>query len=511
MQNAQKRENRKKQDISCASRININRKESIKRKELCKKGQRMEALGKEYRENVEAFRRALRVAENFDVIERRIPVGRDEMTLFFIDGFVKDMVMQRLMQYFMGLSGLCGEEREPCAYFADAHIPYVEVDRSGDAAFLRMMVLSGAVVMLGSTFGAEGIVIDARTYPARNTEEPDNDRVMQGAHDGFVETLIFNTALIRRRIRDTALTMQYVTVGGASKTDVVLCYMADRADLDYVRELEKRLAAIAPTQITLGTESLTETLIRRRWYNPFPKVRTTERPDAAAAELLEGRVLLLCDTSPQVMVLPTSIFDFMQETDDYYFPPLTGCYLRLVRHLVFWASLVITPIWYFFVTHPAYLPEWLLFLLPQEEYAVPILVQLLLAEIAIDGLKLASMNTPDVLSGSLGIIGGLILSDFAVEVGWLSAEVILYMAFVAIASFTQQNPELGYAFKFLRVLILLSTAAFGIWGLVGGLVLVPVLLLTNETMSGRRGYLYPLIPWNGRAMARLFFRLKKPN
>ncbi|MBP3397278.1 MAG: spore germination protein, partial [Clostridia bacterium] len=108
----------------------------------------MEALGKEYRENVEAFRRALRVAENFDVIERRIPVGRDEMTLFFIDGFVKDMVMQRLMQYFMGLSGLCGEEREPCAYFADAHIPYVEVDRSGDAAFLRMMVLSGAVVML---------------------------------------------------------------------------------------------------------------------------------------------------------------------------------------------------------------------------------------------------------------------------------------------------------------------------------------------------------------------------
>ncbi len=471
----------------------------------------MERLGQDYRKNVEAFRAALRVEENFDVIERRIPVGRDEMTLFFIDGFIKDMVMQRLMQYFMGLSGLCAEERNPCAYFADAHVPYVEVDRSGDAAFLCMMVLSGAAVMIGSTFGGEAIVIDARTYPARSTEEPNNDRVMQGAHDGFVETLIFNTALIRRRIRDAALTMQYVTVGGPSNTDVVLCYMADRADLSYVKQLEKRLREIAPTHITMGTESLSETLIRRRWYNPFPKVRTTERPDAAAAELLEGRVLLLCDTSPQVMVLPTSVFDFMQETDDYYFPPLTGCYLRLVRHFVFWASLVITPVWYFFITHPTWLPEGLLFLLPQKEFAVPILVQLLLAEIAIDGLQLASMNTPDVLSGSLGIIGGLILSDFAVEVGWLSAEVILYMAFVAIASFTQQNPELGYAFKFLRILILLLTAAFGIWGLAGGLLLVPILLATNETLTGKRGYLYPLIPWNGRAMARLFFRLKKRN
>ncbi len=469
----------------------------------------MEKLCKDYRKNIEEFRKALRVAENFDIIERRIPVGPDEMTLFFIDGFIKDMVMQRLMQYFMGLSNLCGDCPAPCAYFADAHVPYVEVDRSGDADFLRMMLLSGAALLFASTFGDEAIVVDARTYPARETAEPDTDRVMQGAHDGFVETLIFNTALIRRRIREPALTMQYVTVGGESKTDVVLCYMADRADLTYVKKLEKRLGEIAPTSITLGTESLTETLIRRRWYNPFPKVRTTERPDAAASELLEGRVLLLCDTSPQVMVLPTSIFDFMQETDDYYFPPLTGTYLRLVRQLVFWGSLVLTPIWYFFVTHPEWLPAGLSFLLPTKEYAVPILVQLLLAEIAIDGLKLASMNTPDMLSGSLGIIGGLILSDFAIEVGWLSPEVILYMAFVAIAGFTQQNPELGYAFKFLRVAILLLTAAFGIYGLVGGFLLVPILLVTNETLSGERGYLYPLIPWNGRAMARLIFRLKK--
>lgn len=472
----------------------------------------MEKLSTDYQENVARLRARLRVEENFDLIERRLLIGKtDEMTLFYIDGFVKDGVMQRMMQYFLGLSDLCGGAPDPCRRFADAHVPYVEVDRSSDADHLSMMVLSGAVVMLGSTFGAEAILIDARTYPARETQEPENDRVMQGARDGFVETLVFNTALIRRRIRDERLTMRYVTVGGESKTDVVLCYFAGRADERYLRQLERRLQEIAPTHITLGAESLLETLIRRRWYNPFPKVRTTERPDAAAAEILEGRVILLCDTSPQAMILPTAIFDFLQETDDYSFPPITGCYLRLVRHFVFWLSLIVTPLWYLLITHAEWLPPSLFFILPAKEYALPILLQLLLAEVAIDGLKLASMNTPDMLAGSLSVIGGLILSDFAVEVGWLSPEVILYMAFVAIANFTQQNHELGYAFKFLRVIWLLLTAILGLWGFIAGALLVPLFLLSNRTLSGARGYLYPLIPWNGKAFSRLFFRRKKEN
>lgn len=470
----------------------------------------MERISRHYRENVEHFRRRLRVKENFDVVERQLSIGEDELTLFYIDGFIKDGVMLRLMQNFCAMKGLYRGEADACRRFTDTNVPYVEVERTSDAEHLTTMVMSGAAMVLGSTFADEAVVIDARTYPARPTQEPENDRVMQGARDGFVETLIFNTALIRRRIRDPHLTMEYISVGGESKTDVVLCYMQGRADEKLLARLRKKLHEIAPTHLTLGTESLTESLIRRRWYNPFPKVRTTERPDAAASELLEGRVLLLCDTSPQVMVLPTSIFDFMQETDDYYFPPLTGCYLRLVRHAVFFLSLIITPLWYLFILYPDSLPPSLLFLLPQKPYAVPILLQLYLAEIAIDGLKLASMNTPNMLAGSLSIIGGLILSDFAVQVGWLSPEAILYMAFAAIASFTQQNHELGYAIKFLRVIILTLTALLGIWGFVAGLLLVPLLLATQKTLDGEYGYLYPLIPWNGRAMARLFFRLKKP-
>lgn len=467
----------------------------------------MEKLRAEYKENVTLLKECLHTEENFDLILREMKIGQDEVAFFYIDGFTKDGVMQKIFQYFVGLDGI-GRGENAAADFA-ARVPYVEVDLSDNTEFLITMVLSGATVMLGESFGANAIVIDSRTYPARETEEPDNDRVMQGSHDGFVETLIFNTALIRRRIRDPALVMQYENLGGSSRTDLVLCYIKGKADPAYVKWLTGKVRSVHPASVTLGAESVAESLIRRRWYNPFPKIRYIERPDAAAAELMEGRVLLLCDTSPQVMVLPTTIFDFMQETDDFYFPPLTGCYLRVLRHFVFWLALFLIPVWYLLVRYEAVLPSWVQIFVPNERGSIPLWLQIYLAEIAIDGLKLASMNTPNMLTNSLSVIGGLILGEFAVDIGWLSADVILYMAIVAIAGFTQQNHELGYAFKLLRMFWLGATALFGIWGFAAVALLIPVLLATNKTVNGGRSYLYPLIPFHPRAFGRLFLRLGK--
>ncbi len=468
----------------------------------------MQRLTKNYDYNASMLTRELRVGESFDLISRRLSIGSDEATFFYIDGFVKDETMQRIFQYFLGLRGL-GKGERAADDFAASHVPYVEVDTVTDKSQMILSVMSGSVLMLGSTFGDVGIIIDARTYPARSTEEPDNDRVMQGAKDGFVETLIFNTALIRRRIRDPRLTMTYKNAGGSSRTDIVICYMDGVADKKYVDYISKRIDEMTPKSMTLGFMSLAESLIKRKWYNPFPKVRTLERPDAAAAEVMEGKILIICDTSPMVMVLPTSIFDFWQETNDYYFPPLTGSYLRIIRHLVFMLSLVLTPTWYLLLEYPQLIPDWLSFLIPSEPGKMPIILQLFLTELAIDGLKLASMNTPNILSNSLSVIGGLILGEFAVQIGWLSGDVIFYMAVVAIASFSQQNYELGYAFKFLRIVILSLTALFGLWGYIAGILLVPVLIISNKTLNGEHSYLYPLIPFNGRALMRLFFRLQK--
>ena len=468
----------------------------------------MNRLSKDYRKNVALLDRLLRVKENFDIIKKPLAMGRDELTFYYIDGFVKDAVMQKMMIYFLSV-GKLGEGADAAQTFLDAHVPYVETELCESVDTLTQMMLSGAVVMLGSSFGDRAILIDARTYPARETSEPQNDRVMLGARDGFVETLIFNTALIRRRIRDTSLTMKYITVGEKSRTDVVLCYMSDRADGAFVDHIEKKLTAIKTEALPMGHQSLSECLIRSRWYNPFPKIRTTERPDAAAAQLLEGSVMILVDNSPEVMILPTSIFDFMQETNDYYFPPLTGTYLRLVRQLVLVLALLFTPTWYLLLRHAEWIPGALSFLIPQEPGELPIILQLFLAELAIDGLKLASMNTPDRLSNSMSVVGGLILGDFAVKAGWLSGDVILYMALVAVAGFAQQNYELGYAIKFMRMLLLILVALLDVYGYGIGLLCVLVLIVTNKTLTSDRGYLYPLLPFDGRALLRLLIRVPK--
>ena len=465
----------------------------------------MRTLCEEYQETVKRLNRALRVGESFDVLVKTLRLADGELTLYYIDGFVKDVVMQKLMMHFLSIKKMPVSARE----FMETAVPYVETDVTADEERMVQMVLSGATVMLGSTFGRAAVVIDSRTYPARDTAEPEGDRVMQGARDGFVETLIFNTALVRRRIRNPALTMHYMSVGSDSRTDVVLCYMADRADLAYVAQLKERLLQIRTGATTVGHESLAECLIRRRWYNPFPKIRTTERPDSAAAQLLEGSVLILIDNTPQVMVLPSGIFDFMQESNDFYFPPLTGTYIRLVRYAVFLLTLVITPVWLLLLQYPQFVPEWLAFAIPEETGQLPILAQLLLVEFIIDALRLASLNTPNMLNNSLSVVGGLILGDFAVDVGWLIPEVIVYMAFVAIANFTQRSYELGYAIKFLRILLLIATALFGIWGFGGGFAAILILLATNRTVNGKRSYLYPLIPFNGRALWTLLFRVKK--
>ena len=463
----------------------------------------MERLVKSYEINTRVLRKRLRVEENFDVIERHLNLGGTEACFFYIDGFVKDGEMLRIMQF------LLSEKRIGRAEELEQRMPYVEIEVTNDIDRVIRAVLSGQSLLLCESFDDEAMLMDLRTYPARDTAEPESDRVMQGARDGFVETLVMNTALIRRRIRDPNLTMEHFSMGGSSDTDVVMCYVKGLADERDVGEIKKRILSAKPKSLTLGYQSLAELLIDKGWFNPFPKIRTTERPDTASAQLLEGSIIVLCDTSPLAMILPTSIFDYLEESGDFCFPPLTGTYLRLVRTAILLLSVVITPLWYLALKYDAVLPDTLDFLIPDDPGALPIILQLFLAEIAIDGLKIASMNTPDILSNSLSVVGALILGDFAVGVGWLSEDVILYMAFIAIANFAQQNYELGYAFKFVRMMTLLLVWLFGILGFVIGMLIFIWLVITNSTIPSSRGYLYPLIPFDVKALIHYFYRRPK--
>lgn len=465
-------------------------------------------LTNDFDENIRLFDKAIRYGESFDIIKRNLTINNVRSVMYYIDGFIKAELMQKLMVYLMSVKDFGGGKPGDAQIFSE-QVPTVEVDVENSVEKIITAFMSGCTAFFCEGFGPDCIIIDARTYPARETSEPENDKVMRGSRDGFVETILFNTAMIRRRIRDPRLTVRYVGLGSESRTDIAVCYMDGVADEKYVADLTKKLEKLDTDAIVLGHRSVAETLVHKGWYNPFPKIRATERPDAAAASILEGAVALVCDNSPEVMLFPVSLFSFLQETDDFYFPPFTGTYLRLVRHAVFWLTVFITPLWYLLLMHGGELPDWLLFIVPQSPGQIPIIAQLFLTEFVLDGLKLASLNTPNALSSSLSVVGGLLLGDFAVQTGWLCSDTILYMSFVAIANFTQSSYELGYAFKFVRMLTLLLTALFDVPGFFIGILSAVILVATNKTADGKRRYLYPLIPFNGAAMARLLFRLKK--
>jgi len=285
----------------------------------------------------------------------------------------------------------------------------------------------------------------------------------------------------------------------------VLCYMEGICDQKHLEKLRQKLKKITIPALSMGQESLLECLCRSQRYNPFPKVRYTERPDNAAASVMEGKIIILVDNSPSAMILPTGLFDFMQDTNGYYFPPLIGTYLRFLRTAVLLVSLFLTPIWYLLMINQWDVPPWLEFLKISEPNAVPVIAQLLAIELVIDVVKLASLNTPSMLSNAFSVVGALIFGEFAVRANLFVSEVLLYMAFVAVASFTQASYEMGYAFKLTRMTFLVLTWAFNIWGFVAGIVLLIVLIATTRTPLGFT-YLYPLIPFNGKALRRLVTR-----
>ena len=451
----------------------------------------------------------LQPEKSFDLVCRNTEIAGRRCALLFVDGMIKDEVMEKMLEYFLKLAPSVWEDVPDMQSFTRRIIPYVEVADEDRLEAACTAILSGNLGLFIEGFSACALV-DVRTYPVRGVEEPEKDKVLRGSRDGFVETVVFNTALIRRRIRDPKLVMSIQSAGESSHTDIVVCYMEDRADLELVGRIKERISHIQVQGLTMSQESLAEALISTKWHNPFPKTRYTERPDTASAALLEGRIVVLVDNSPSAMILPSGIFDFFREADDYYFPPITGTYLRITRIVIFLLTLFLTPLWLLLVEHPQWIPPWLAFIGVSEPNGVPILAQLLVLEFAVDGLRMASTNTPSIMSNSLSIIGALLLGDFAVQSGWFVPETILYAAFTAIANYAQPSLELGFAFKFARLGLLILTGCFGLWGFLGGTVLFLIILCSTRTLSGK-SYLYPLIPFNARDFKRVFVRRKLEN
>lgn len=443
---------------------------------------------------------------SFDLIYRVMKIGGRSACFYFIDGFCNDEVMERVLEFLYQIP--INEMPETAHDFLKCNVPYGEIDLIATEDNLIQRFLSGVPVLVVEGYN-EFLALDFRTYPARNVAEPETDRVMRGSRDGFVETVVFNTALIRRRVRAKELVMEMLSVGKSSRTDVVIAYMGNRVEQKMLDDIRRRIQQINIDALSMNQQSLAECLYKHKWYNPFPKFKFSERPDATAAAILEGSIAILVDNSPSVILLPTSIFDIIEDADDYYFPPITGTYLRMTRFIINVMAVLMTPTLLLLLNNSHWIPSWLEFIKIDATVNVAILIQFLILEFAIDGLRMAALNTPNMLSMPLSVVAGIVLGDYTVSSGWFNAEIMLYMAFVAVANYTQISIELGYALKFMRIILLLLTSFFSIYGYVGGIIFILLCIVCNKTISGK-SYIYPLFPFNAKQFLKRFWRVSLP-
>lgn len=457
-------------------------------------------------ENLTLINNRLNVPANFDILTRNIVIGGRKAGFFFIDGFVQEDMIEKLMQFFYSLKP---EDLSDIDTFLVKGMPYTEAESCDDVEKAVTAFLSGVTLMLIDGFKS-AVLIDCRTYPARNVSEPWKDRVLRGSRDGFVETMVHNAALLRRRIRDEKFCMEIYSVGERSRSDVAVCYISDLVDKSLLDEIKKRISKVKVESLTMNVESLAECLLPHRWISPFPKFKYSERPDTAAAAILDGNIVVLVDNSPAVMIIPTSIFDLVEEADDYNFAPIIGTYLRLSRFVFTFVTMLLTPVWLLLINNPSWIPEWLSFITVSDDITVPIVWQLLILEMSVDGLKMAAVNTPSLLSTPLSIVAGIVVGEYAVSSGWFNTESLLYMAVVTVGTYSQASFEMGYAMKFVRVLTLILTAIFNVPGFVAGCVIGLAAIAFNKTISGK-SYLAPLIPFDGEKLKRAVLRVRLPH
>ena len=462
------------------------------------------ALSTNLRDNIAKLKELLPIGSSFDLVYRHLYLGETPAYWLGVNGFCRTEILQQIFSDLQNPLYVKDGQVEDIVRFMNAKIGYAQVTLSDSWEDILRNVVSGPSVLLIDGF-AQAILIDVRTYPTRSIAEPEEEKITRGARDGFVETLLFNANLIRRRVRSPQLTFAMHSIGTESKTDVAVAYLGHCVNRELLNTLTHTLQNLKVTSLTMGSKSLEELLVKKKWWNPLPSIQLTERPDVACSYLLEGHILIIVDNSPAVLVLPGTIFQFTQSPEDYYKSPLIGSYFRLVRLGCIPVSLLLMPL---FLLLTAYFPDitqkWNL-LHTEQLTPLRLVIYVLVVEFILDLFKYSASLSSSRYSGSLSIVGGLIISDIAVSLEWASTEVLFYAAVTLLASLSISSIEFSDAIRLYRILLVLATGFFGLPGFLISLLLVVVSVFTTPTFGGM-SYFWPLFPFNGKALRTLLFR-----
>ncbi len=458
-------------------------------------------ISKKLGENLQVIKDVVDGPKTFDFINRDFKIGHKDVSLIFIDGLTNGSLVNRIMEYLMDTKP---EDLsvDVVKKLLERRITIHEVSVVDNIDDLMSEVLAGpqALLIEGED---KAIIIDARTWMSRGPSEPELEKSTRGPEDGFVETMLFNLQMIRRRIRDPKLRAEALRVGKRSQNDVSIVYIEDIADSSLVDEIRDKIKDIDIDGLPLADRTI-EDFLTGEAFSPLPKVRYSNRPDIVTSSILEGKICILVDNSPTTLILPATFFDHTQNMEEYRQSTIPGTYLTLLRFASVFFSLLVPPLWLLLAYQPEWLPQGLSFIGVIEMGEIPIGIQFILASFGIDLVRMASIQTPSSLATSLGLIGALMLGEFAVKVGVFSPETILYMAIAGISNFVIPGFEFALTIKLLRLVLIVAVIYFRLYGLIFGVLAVFLLFALSNSFG--IPYLWPLIPFNWKALKTYIIR-----
>ena len=352
-------------------------------------------------------------------------------------------------------------------------------------------MLTGDAILFIDEYG-KALKIADKGYPGMGVQEPDSEKVIRGSKEGFTDSIKTNTALIRKRIRSTKVKVEEIQEGVRSHTSIDLVYMKDLAYPDVITEVKKRLQQFEIDGIL--DSGVLEQLAEEKWYSPFPQFQTTQRPDRATNAILEGRVILLCDNSPVALILPTDFNSFLKTSDDYYNRFEVATFARILRYLAAFFAMTL-PGLYLAVTnfHTQILPTPLLLSFWEARIGVPFpaALEVVLMEVSFELLREAGVRLPGAMGNTIGIVGGLIIGQAAVDANIVSPIVVIVVAFTALCSFSIPNEEFAFSFRILKFYMIALCAWLGFFGFLLGML--TVLIHLSRLKSFGIPYLMPFV------------------
>ena len=308
--------------------------------------------------------------------------------------------------------------------------------------------------------------VGSKGYPGTGVQKAESEKVLRGSREAFGESEKVNTALVRKRIRDTRLKVQEKPLGRISHTMTALLYMENLVYPPFLENIQRKLDNLDRDGILDG--GVVEQLTEDTWYSPFPQYQTTERPDKAAMALLEGRVVLLVDNSPEALILPTTMNSLFQTSDDYYRHFAIVSFLRLIRYGAAFLAVSLPGLYLaVMVLHPQILPTNLILALKEARAGVPFpsMLEVLFMELAFELLREAGLRMPGPIGNTIGIVGGLIVGQAAVSASLVSPMVVVVVALTALGSFSIPNEEFSEALRLYKYVLLILGGWMGILGL----------------------------------------------